>query len=244
MNQATSQRSPDTFWSRLDPRTKTLCIISLAIALSITPIRYYFKFILYIVLIFSLMFISRVQFRAFLTRVLFIIPMIVFLGLSIIIFSSSPHGGPHPALIIANTSIKMILVFLTVGILILTVPFSHIIKGLEAVRIPRMVLVMLNIMYRYIYLILEEAGRVIRSIKSRSCGNRKLWKEWKIINSIISVFLVRLVEKSRRVYIAMLSRGDIMNIYSPGTLKFKPADYLFGIAFHCVLAGIFIIQRN
>ena len=240
--QSVSQDSSAYFWGRLDPRIKMFCIFSLVIALSLTPFRHYIKFLSYFVLIFSLTLISRVRWRVFFLRIMFIVPMIVFLGFAVILFPSSLRGE-NTSFIILQTSVKMVLVFLTMGIWMLTVPFSQIISGIEAVRIPPMVVTMLHIMYRYIYLIFEEARRLIRSIKSRSCGNPRLWREWKVIQSIISVFLVRLVEKSGKIYIAMLSRGDITRFYSHAALKLKWYDFMFGIAFHCILAGILFLPQ-
>ncbi|GEM_PF-1227074 len=232
---------PLGFWGKLDPRIKLVCIFSLVIALSVTSIRDYMKFIGYLVLIIFLVILSKVRGKSYSRKILVFLPMLLFMMVSLLI---SPGSGGYETdrLVMASTGIKMLLVFSIVGILVLTVPFDQIIKGLEAMGTPKMIIIMLGFMYRYIFLFSQEAHRVVRAIKSRSYRGRKLWKQWKTIISIISFLLLRLLERSHRIYAAMISRGDIENLPRRNSLRFTFNDYMFGAGFHMALGlAVFVL---
>lgn len=228
------------FWQKLDPRIRLICVFSLLAVLSITPLRYILKFSGYVVLGVVLYIISRVKGKRYLGRVFFLLPMAAFLVVSLLIFPGA-GGEAVTRTIMTETLVKMFLVFGIVGIMVTAIPFREIILALDAIRTPFMVVTMLNFMHRYLYLFLQEAERVIRAIKSRSSGNLRLWKDWRILSSIIFVFLIRVVERGYRVYLAMLSRGDIVDIRRENVLRFHWYDYVFGGIYHAVLFTIFFL---
>ncbi len=137
--------------------------------------------------------------------------------------------------VIYSLSIKTLLTFCAVGILVMTVEFDHIVKGLESMRFPKMITGMLGFAYRYIFLFQQEANRLMRAKKSRSFGRRKGWENWKLAAGIIPFFLSSLLERSHNIYVAMLSRGYRDTLPNTVTLKLNRWDYIFGVLFHLVL---------
>jgi cobalt/nickel transport system permease protein len=221
------------YWEKLDPRVKTICVFSLTTAVCLTPAQYYRKFLAYVALILLLAFISKVPLKSYFMRFLFLAPLLIFFGLSLFIFSDA--GASQQVVILYNLTLKSVLTFCVVGILSLTVQFNHIIKGMEAMRFPKMITGMLDFTGRYIFLFYQEAGRMVRSRKSRSFGKRDKWREWKTSLSMISFFLYRVLERSQKIYIAMLSRGYTDTLPNTITLRFKQHDYIFITVFHLLL---------
>jgi cobalt/nickel transport system permease protein len=241
---ASKNHAPDTggFWQRLDPRVKIICIFSLALAVAATPIHHRQKFLAYTVIILLLMLISRVPLKHYFLRFVFLIPLLAFLSVSLLVFSQDRR--PQKSLILYNLLVKTFLVFCSSGILALTVRFPHLVRGLEKLKFPRIFTTMLFFAYRYVFLFYQEAVRVMKAWKSRSPGRRKKWKvrNTRTAAGMIPFFIFRVLERSQRIYAAMLSRGYEDRL--PGVTVFDSRltrrDYLFALIFHLVLIYIWL----
>jgi cobalt/nickel transport system permease protein len=231
-------------WQRLDPRVKLISIFSLAVVLVVTPVHYYQKFIAYGLMIILLALISRVRLKHYLMRFIFLVPLLIFLGVSLLVFSQRQWSQKQ--LIFYNLLVKTFLTFCSFGVLVLTMKFQQIIRSLELMRFPKVFTSVLGFAHRYILLFQQEAGRMIKARKSRSFGRKKWWRrwrDWKAAVVIIPFFLFRVLERSERIYIAMLSRGyqDVLpaGISFPLTLTY--GDYLFAVGFHILLVFVLVL---
>lgn len=229
------------FHRRLDPRVKMICVFSLAAAVAVTPVHYYQKFLAYTVIIALLGVVSRVSLKQYFTRFLFLVPLLLFLGAALFIFPAKQ--GNEKIMVLYNLSIKTLLTFCSFGILAAAVRFDRLIKGLEAMKVPPMVTAMLGFAYRYVYLFRAEAGRFMKARKSRGFGKPSKGRQFKLAAGVIPYFMFRLLERSRNIYIAMLSRGYNDSRPYPGvnTLRLTARDYGFGIAFHLLLLAAAVL---
>lgn len=216
-----------------------ICIFSLVVVVAVTPIRYYEKFLAYTLMIVLLGLISRVSVKYYFARFIILLPLLVFLG--VILFVFSEKGWSEKVMIFYNLLAKTLLTFCSFGILVLTVRFQHLIRGMELMRFPKLFTSILNFAYRYIFLFHQEAGRMMKARKSRSFGRKRRWQELKSTISVIPLFLFRLLERSQRIYAAMLSRGYVETMPTFTHLQLTRRDYWFGITFHLLLitAAIF-----
>lgn len=228
----------DGFWQRLDPRVKMICIFSLVLFVVVTPIQYYQKFLAYAAIIVLLGVISRVQLKYYILRFIFLIPLLVFLSVSLLVFSDREWS--QKALILSNLLVKTFLVFCSFGILALTVRFHQLVRGLELLKFPRVFTSMLFFAHRYVFLFYQEAGRVMKARKSRSFGRRKSWRERKAAAGVIPFFIFRVLERSQRIYAAMLSRGYEDRLPGGIGLRMTCWDYLFGFCFHLAVVLIYL----
>lgn len=231
--------SADGFWQRLDPRVKMICIFSLVLFVVVTPIHYHRAFLGYAAVIVLLGLISRVSLKYYVLRFIFLIPLLVFLSVSLLVFSDREWS--QKALILSNLLVKTFLVFCSFGILALTVGFHHLVRGLEMLRFPRIFTSMLFFAHRYVFLFYQEAGRVMKARKSRSFGRRKSWRERKTAVGVIPFFIFRVLERSQRIYAAMLSRGYEERLPGGVSLRMTCWDYLFGFCFHLLLVLIYVL---
>lgn len=229
------------FWQRLDPRVKLICIFSLVAAVVVTPVYLYQKFLVYGAIILFLGVISRVRIKYYLLRFVFLVPLLIFLGAGLLIFSQQQWDQKQ--LILFNLLVKTFLTFCGFGLFVLTVEFQQIIKSLELMRFPKIFTSVLGFAYRYVILFQQEAGRMIKARKSRSYGRKKRWRDRKAVVFIIPFFLFRVLERSQRIYTAMLSRG-YQDIFPAGTsIRFtlNYRDYLFAIGFFLLLGSTLVL---
>ncbi len=85
-------------------------------------------------------------------------------------------------------------------------------------------------LYRYIFVLAEETMKVVRARDMRSFGSRG--KGIKTFVSLIGTLFLRTVERSERIYLAMLSRGFSGTIRPSRTFSFSVIDatFLAGVA--------------
>ena len=223
----------DGFWGRLDPRIKMACVLSLSAAEALTPARQYRKLFGYGLLVVLLALISKVYWKKIFTRILLLAPMMAFFAMSLLFLSNSRWH--ERVLTLWNLGAKTILTMCSLSILAMTVPFHHLMKALESMRLPKMITEMLGFAYRYLFLFIEEAKRLLTAKKSRSIGKIRVWREWKTSMSIASVFFPRVLDRSQTIYFAMLSRGYSGTLPNSVTLHLNRRDYLFGFFFHLLL---------
>lgn len=98
---------------------------------------------------------------------------------------------------------KMFISLLVSLLLISTTPFSQICYSLKFFRLPRIFILQLMVMYRFIFIFLiniVQTTEVITSLANRSIS-------WKDIKNILSTFFIRSLKISEDVYISMLARG-------------------------------------
>lgn len=229
------------FWQRLDPRVKLISIFSLVAVVVVTPIYHYHKFIAYGSIIILLAFISRIKIKYYLLRFIFLLPLLIFLGVSLLLFSQQQWSQKQ--LILYNLFVKAFLTFCSFGVLVLSMKFQQIVKSLELMRFPKIFTSVLGFAHRYVLLFQQEAGRMIKAKKSRSFGKRKSWRNRKAVAFIIPFFLFRVLERSQRIYVAMLSRGyqDIFPSGISNRLTLMNRDYSFAIGFHLLLVFVLLL---
>jgi cobalt/nickel transport system permease protein len=90
--------------------------------------------------------------------------------------------------------------------------FPDILWALQSLRFPGILVSTIGFMYRYIFVLVDETNRMMRARASRSArihGNKRQSIIWqgKIVGAMVGSLFLRALERSERVYAAMLSRG-------------------------------------
>lgn len=179
----------------------------------------------------------------------------VILFLVIIVAGFTPfikHLPGENALAVISGSIKLyrtgLMVFLNILvrvclsvsallILILTAPFTELMEGFAELKVPALIVNIINLTYRYLSVITDEALRMKRAAVSRGYSGKWLWHAGAVGRITGSLFL-RSYERSERVYYAMLSRGYTGKMFSKKTQPLCKTDWFFiGISLFYI-AGI------
>jgi cobalt/nickel transport system permease protein len=229
-------------WNRLDPRSKIVCVLCLSILIAMTPGSNYLKFLVYLGLVTGLGIVARVPVKRYLLRLLFLVPMLIFLVAAQLLFSGK--AMEENLYIISGLLMKTFLIFSAVGVLVTTVQLYSIIKSLEKMKVPVIFTTMMAFAYRYVHLFRREAERMATARKSRSFGRKRKWSERKDTLKIVPVFIFRVLERSRRIYAAMLSRGGTEKsrlFYRTEAMRFTWRDGLFGGVFGSIIALMVVI---
>ena len=93
------------------------------------------------------------------------------------------------------------------SLLILCTPWPQVLKALRALLLPKEAIAMLAMTYRYIFLLVQTAGQMFESRRSRTVGVLPPDEQRRMAARTAGVLLSKSVVLSNEVYLAMQSRG-------------------------------------
>jgi cobalt/nickel transport system permease protein len=235
----------NTFVHRLDSRAKvvaTLVFIFTVISypkyevISLTP------FFLFPVLLVSL---GDIPVLFLVKKILIVSPFAIFIGMF------NPFFDPGTVVFIGlkfsagwvsflSILVKFTLTISSALLLIATTSFPGVCNALRRFGMPALFVSQLLFLYRYLFVLLEEAMRIVRARDMRSFGQRGM--DARTAVRIIGMLFLRTVERAERIYSAMLSRGFAGNIPSMKRQFFRGIDLLFVAVTVVVLVVFRLVQ--
>jgi cobalt/nickel transport system permease protein len=96
-----------------------------------------------------------------------------------------------------------------------TTTFPDLLQALRAIRIPRLLVAVVGLMWRYLFVLADEALRLARAREARSSaggssrarsGGTIGWRA-RVTGGMAGNLFVRSIERSDRIYLAMIARG-------------------------------------
>lgn len=165
---------------RVNPWVKVIGALCYILLIIFIPIRY----ILFIVpLLLFLILSSHVPLLHFLKRSLVIIPFVLLCRWDLLL--------------------RGYISVLTMILLSSTTRFPDLLKTLHGIGCPKLIIMIMSFMYRYIYVLIDELMRMKQAKDSRTFKPNG----WRILANLIGVLFIRSYERAERIYIAMCSRG-------------------------------------
>lgn len=143
--------------------------------------------------------LARLPFRFLLVRLLWLEPFV----LGIAVLTLFQPGGPA---VFAAVVLRSTLCLLTMLLLASTTPFTALLGVLRQLRVPALFVTTLALMYRYLFVLVDEAQRMQRARQSRTFDGRR-WRGWQLLATVVGQLFVRSTARAERIYHAMLARG-------------------------------------
>lgn len=200
----------------------------------LTPYGRPLRFIFYFSLLAVIHFFASLGLREVFRRILLLAPLLIFIGAALIV---SPENDFNRDLeIFLDLSIKSGLCFLCAAYLSLTTDFHNLIKGLQAFKLPPLFSGIMLFGYNYGFLFIQEVKRIQTAKQSRSPHRLSKRKTVKLTAHLAPMLIFKTLERSGKIYAAMLSRGF------NGELKGlrKPVVTNKDMVFLCLFAGLLI----
>lgn len=141
----------------------------------------------------------------------------------------------------------------TAVILAATTPFPDLIHALRHLRVPGVLVAIISFMYRYLFVLSDEALRLMRAREarrarslqrsgSRRSGGSLAWRA-RVAGHMAGQLFLRSYERSDRVYQAMLARGYQGQLLTVHPHEMEGRDWLVGGAAVLILLTIQWIGR-
>ena len=201
-----------------------------------------FSYLFLICLVILICFLAKIPVREMLKRTLIGLPFSFFLGLSNVILMPTPISFYNIPLTIGLLSMISIMLktFLCLAIVFLfvaTTPLEDIAGAFVLLHVPYFLVSIILVTYRYIYLLVEEAGKMHQAYLLRHLKKDAL--EMKHMGSFLGLLFVRSLHHAHLVDDAMSLRGyDPGHYYGPH--QSIHAEDVFLIV---LMAGVMIILK-
>jgi cobalt/nickel transport system permease protein len=174
----------------------TLCIISATVTVHFTQVWF---FILVAGGLLILSALTTIPWRFVFGRLMVLEPF----ALGIAVMALFQENGVFVFLSILT---KSTLCLFTVILLSNTTPFAEILLSLKRFGVPKLLITILALMYRYLFVLIDEAERLNRARGSRTFSDTRL-RKWSSMASLVGQLFVRSTERAERIYAAMSARG-------------------------------------
>lgn len=240
---------------KIDPLIRNISLVSITVASLFT--HSIFTLSLMFLLLAILVVFSSVPLRSYLLKTsvvplfsfVIVIP-IPFITPGITLWSASV--GPFLLAISYEGMIRVaefvMRVWLCVGVATLITLIGGInglVSFLSSIRLPGLFTQTLSLTYRYVFLTINESMRMLMARDARTFRKRSRLslEELRGLSGVITTLLVRVHERSDRVYLAMRARGfSIASPPRPCKWSPKPSDISFLVLVSCLLLIILSIK--
>jgi cobalt/nickel transport system permease protein len=148
-------------------------------------------------------------------------------------FSISEQGVRSVQLLILR--VETAVTFTT--LLVLCTPWSHVLKALRALRLPKEAITMLAMTYRYVFLLVDTAAQMFQARRSRTVGTLPVSEQRHMASRTAGVLLSKSMALSNDVYLSMQSRGFRGEVQIFSDFRMTRWDYL-GLLVFLTAAGI------
>jgi len=197
---------------RAPAHVKVLALLGFMLVVVATPRQAYVAFGVELAVLLGVIALSRVPLTYLLPRMVVELPFAVFAGLMPFI----AHGPRTEVLglsvsepgLVAGTALLVkgsigVLASLTLAA---TTEPQDLLRGLQRLRLPDLVVQIMGFMIRYLDVVTDELSRMMTALRSRGCDPRSP-RHWPVLARSLGALFIRSYERGERVHLAMLSRG-------------------------------------
>ena len=197
---------------RAPAHLKVLALVGFMLLVVATPRQWHAAFAAEALALLAVIAVSRVPLRYLVPRMVVEVPFAVFAVLMPFI----SHGPRTEVLgltvsepgLVAGTALLVkgsigVLASLTLAA---TTEPHDLLRGLERLRTPDLLVQIMGFMIRYLDVVTAELGRMTTAMRSRGCDPRSP-RHWPVLARSLGALFIRSYERGERVHLAMLSRG-------------------------------------
>jgi cobalt/nickel transport system permease protein len=149
---------------------------------------------------------------------------------------SALSGQPERAVILI---VKGYLSSLTALLLISTTPMPDLLAGLELLHAPQFLLQVMQFLYRYLIVLMEEALAMRDAVACRA-GNLR-WLAVRQAAGAAGVLFARSYGRAQAIHRAMIARGFDRHIPRLRILRFRAGDAYFAVAAAVLAVGVRVV---
>lgn len=246
---------------QLDPRVKLVLSLAFIFTTALTPVGAWPVYILLLAIIVSIILLSDLGLRYVWGRAILAFPFVL-AAVPIIFTAPEPYLAEIPlgqwTVSISAAGLER---FLSIAlkswisvqaaiVLAASTPFPNLLIAMRAIRIPRLLVSIFSLMWRYLFILADEVLRLNRARAARSgqaenpaakTGGSVLWRA-RVTGGMAGNLFLRAFERSDRIYNAMLSRGYDGEIRSIPLPKLDSSQFVIMIVALIVLLLLLLLS--
>lgn len=250
-------RAGDSVLHGLNPRVKLLLTLAFILSVSLAPVGAWPIYVLLLAFALSASVASELGWPFVLRRAALALPFVL-AALPLLV---TVKGDPLVSMRLGAWSLSVTAPglerFLSIALkswlsvqmavlLTATTPLPDLLLAMRALRLPRLLIAVLSLMWRYLAVLVDEALRMMRAREARSAswqrrsGGSLLWRA-RVTGAMAGTLFLRGYERSERIYNAMLARGYDGSIRSFPLKPLSPAERFILISALLVLLALLLV---
>ena len=134
-------------------------------------------------------------------------------------------------------------------VLTATTPPLRLLEALRALRVPAVLVAIVMLMYRYLFVLVDEAQSLLRARTARSAaigpksGGSLVWRA-KSAGGMAGSLFIRTLDRSERIYMAMLARGYDGTLRQSRVDSLERGPILLLVASLCLFVAVAVAART
>lgn len=250
-------RTGDSPVHRMDPRVKLVLAVALILTAALTPVGAWPVYVLLFSFVLAVVVLAELGVGYVLKRASLALPFVL-AALPLLFTVDGPPAFTLPmgrgVVEVSGPGLER---FLSIAlkswisvqaaiVLASTTTFPHLLLAMRALRVPRLLVAVFGLMWRYLFVFADEALRLLRARAARSstadrpglqAGGSLIWRG-RVTGGMAGSLFLRAFERSDRIYMAMLSRGYDGEIRTMPLPALNPGQWSILSAGLAVLAGL------
>ncbi|MHC4122260.1 MAG: cobalt ECF transporter T component CbiQ [Planctomycetota bacterium] len=221
---------------RLDSRVKLVVVLVFSGLVLSLPRTSLSILACYAVGPFSVLVLGRIPLRFVFKQILLVSPFIIVLALSCPFYDREPVRaafGPFVWQISSgwlrcfSITGKFVVTMSALIALVSTTRFSDLLTGLAKLGVPKLLIIQLGFLYRYIFVLIDRAHQILRARAGRKLRNLGFKAELKTAASMVGSLFIRSIDTAERINVAMHARGFDGQWHTFSKLRFGRCDLIF-----------------
>jgi cobalt/nickel transport system permease protein len=236
----------------LDPRVKFVFTLAFILTMALLPVGAWPVYVLMLAFSLSIMVLSELGIKYVLKRSMLALPFVLAavpllftvkgpalftLSIGSLSLTITATGLERLLSIMFKSwvSVQMAIVFAA------ATPFPDMLLAMRAVKIPRLIVGLFGLMWRYMFVMVDEAIRLMRARASRSGaiegakpGGNIAWRA-KVTGGMAGNLFVRSLDRGERIYAAMAARGY------DGEIRSFPLPPITSVSWITLLGGVAVL---
>jgi cobalt/nickel transport system permease protein len=242
----------DSCVHRLDSRIKFIIVLVFTAVVISLPVTSLTILACYAIGPFTILVMGRIPIRFALKHILVVSPFVLVLALSCPLYDKTPFTvafGPFTRQISTGwmrcfTILgKFIVTMLALIALVSTTRFNDLLTGLQRLGLPKLLIIQLGFLYRYIFILIDRAHHILRARAGRKLKNLGAKVELKTAAAMLGSLLIRSLDTAEHINIAMQARGFDRKWRTISKLQIRSPDLFFAASAAFFLLGLHFLVR-
>ena len=184
---------------RIPLSAKLMVTLLILVGIVMVPISVSSFFICAAVFLVAVALLSRIP-------LFFLVKRLLFLEIFVIGVALLSLLQPDGFAVFTAVFSKSTLCLFTIVLFSSTTQFTLLLRSLRQWGTPDLMVTILALMYRYVFVMIDEMERMRRARSSRTFVQRR-WMLWRSRSTIVAQLFIRSTERAERIYMAMCARG-------------------------------------
>lgn len=201
---------------------------------------------------FAILVLGRVPLKFVFRKILLVSPFVLVLALSCPLYDRTPLSVAFGPFVWRGTvgwmrcfTIlgKFVVTMLALIGLVSTTRFNDLLAGLQKLGVPKLLIIQLGFLYRYIFVLIDRAHHILQARAGRKLRSLGFKRELKTASAMVGSLFIRSIDTAEHINIAMQGRGFDGKWRSISQLQIRRADLLFALAAVFFMLGLYIFIR-